>query len=64
MRAKKKEVKIIDLENLVFEKPMSRVEILELKPAIEKRSPKELKGRPEDVVTQLIHILCEEGKVL
>ena len=64
MHAKKKEVKIIDLENLDFEKPVSRTEILELKPAVEKRSPKELKGPPVEVVTQLIQVLREEGKVL
>ena len=63
MHAKKKEVKIIDLESLVFEKPMSRIEILELKPAVEERGSKELKGRPEEVVMQLIQILREEGKV-
>jgi electron transfer flavoprotein beta subunit len=63
MQAKKKEVKVIDLESLDFEKPVSHIEILELKPAIEKRSPKELKGEPEDVVMQLIQVLREKGKV-
>ena len=64
MKAKKKEVKIIDLESLAIEKPMSSIEILELKPAVEERSSKELKGQPEEVVMQLIRVLREEAKVL
>jgi electron transfer flavoprotein beta subunit len=64
MKAKKKEVKIIDLESLAIEKPMSSIEILELKPAVEERISKELKGQPEEVVMQLIRVLREEAKVL
>ena len=64
MKAKKKEVKIIDLESLAIEKPMSSIEILELKPAVEERSSKELKGQPEEVVMQLIRVLREEAKIL
>ena len=64
MKAKKKEVKRIDLESVAIEKPMSSIEILELKPAVEERSSKELKGQPEEVVMQLIGVLREEAKVL
>ncbi len=64
MKARKKEVKIIDLEALAIEKPVSSMEVLELKPAVEVRGAKELKGPPEEAVAELIRILREEAKVL
>lgn len=64
MKARKKEVKIIDLKSLPIEKPVSRMEILELKPAVEEREAKELKGPAEEAVGELIRILREEAKVL
>jgi electron transfer flavoprotein beta subunit len=64
MKARKKEVKIIDLESLTIEKPVSSMEILELKPAVEERGAKELKGPPEEAVGELIRILREEARVL
>ena len=64
MKARKKEVKMIDLESLAIEKPDSRMEILELKPAVEARGAKELKGPPQEAVAELIRILREEAKVL
>jgi electron transfer flavoprotein beta subunit len=64
MKARKKEVKIVELQSLAIEKPVSRMEILELKPAVEKRGTKELKGPPEAAVGELIRILREEAKVL
>ena len=64
MKARKKKVKIIDLEDLTIEKPGGSMEILELKPAVEKREAKELKGPPQAVVAELIRILREEVKVL
>ena len=64
MKARKKEVKIVELQSLAIEKPVSSMEILELKPAVEKRRAKELKGPPEAAVGELIRILREEAKVL
>lgn len=63
-KAKKKEIKQIDLASLPIEKPAASVQILELKPAVEQRQPKELKGPPEDAVRQLIAVLRDEAKVL
>jgi len=40
------------------------MEILELKPAVERRQAKELKGQPQEVVEQLIEVLRDEAKVL
>jgi electron transfer flavoprotein beta subunit len=64
MRARKKEVKMIDLESLAIDEPASKMEILELKPAVEAREAKELKGPPQEAVAELIRILREEVKVL
>jgi electron transfer flavoprotein beta subunit len=64
MKARKKEVRIIELDSLAVEKPASSVEIRELKPAVEQRKAKELKGQPQEVVRQLVQILREEAKVL
>ena len=63
-KAKKKEIKQIDLDSLPIEKPSARMDILELKPAVEQRQPKELKGSPEESVQQLIQVLREEAKVI
>jgi hypothetical protein len=40
------------------------MEISELKLAVEQRQPKELKGRPQEVVQQLIEVLRDEAKVI
>ena len=64
MKARKKEVKIIELESLGIEKPVSRMEILELTPAVEAREAKELKGPPQEAIAELIRILREDAKVL
>ena len=63
-KAKKKEVKQIDLDSLQLEKPSANMEILELKPAVEQRQAKELKGQPQEVVKQLIQVLRNEAKVI
>jgi electron transfer flavoprotein beta subunit len=62
--AKKKDVKQIDLESLKIQKPAASMEISELKLAVEQRQPKELKGRPQEVVQQLIEVLRDEAKVI
>jgi len=64
MKARKKEIKQIDLEHLNLEKPAGRVEILELKPAAEDRQPKELTGTPDEVAVEIVRILQEEARVL
>ena len=64
MRARKKEIKQIDLADLDLEKPVGRVEILALKPAVEKRQPVELTGTPEEVAGEIVRILRQEARVL
>jgi electron transfer flavoprotein beta subunit len=63
-KAKKKEIKQIGLESLQLEKSSASMEILELKPAVEQRQAKELKGQPQAVVEQLIEVLRDEAKVI
>ncbi len=64
MKARKKKIKQIDLADLEFEKPAGRIELLELKPAVEKRQPSELTGTPEEVASEIVRILKEEARVL
>ena len=64
MKARKKEIKQIDLRDLSLEKPQGRVEILELKPAVEARQAKELAGTPDEVAGEIVRILRDEARVL
>jgi electron transfer flavoprotein beta subunit len=64
IKARKKEVKQIDLQSLNIEKPAGSIEILELKPAVEERHPQEVKGSPDEVAGELVRILQEEAKVI
>ncbi len=64
MKARKKEVKQIDFEGLNLEKAPGRVEILALKPAVEKRRAKELTGTPDEVAGEIVRILRQEARLL
>ena len=64
MKARKKEIKRVDLKDLGFERPAGRVEALELKPAVEDRQPKEITGTPDEVAGKLVRILKVEARVL
>ncbi len=64
IKARKKEVLQIDMQSLNIEKPAGRIEILELKPAVEERRPQEIKGTPEEIADDLVRILKEEAKII
>ena len=64
MKARKKVIKQIELNDLDFEQPQSKIEIIELTPAVEERQAKELEGSPAEVASKIIKILQEEAKVL
>ncbi len=64
MRARKKEVKVIDLAGLTIEKSAGKVAVLELKPAVESRKAREIKGTPEAVAGDIVRILRDEAKVI
>jgi electron transfer flavoprotein beta subunit len=63
VKSRKKEVKKIDLAALGIPTPTSRMEIIELKPAVENRAPKALAGSPAEIARQLVAILKEEARV-
>ena len=63
MKARKKEIKKIDLDNLDIDSPTGSIEILELKPVIEERKGKILSGEPEEVVKEFVEILTNEAKI-
>ena len=62
--ARKKEVRQIDIGDLKLEKPAAGMEIVELKPAVENRQARELKGSPQEIVKQLVEVLRREAKVI
>ena len=64
MTARKKEIEQIDLDTLNFEQPAGKIEILELKPAVETREPKEVNGTPDEIANEIVRILKEEAKVI
>jgi electron transfer flavoprotein beta subunit len=64
IKARKKEVKQIDLQTLSIEEPSGSIEILELKPAVEVREPKEVKGTPQEIAGEFVRILRDQAKVI
>jgi electron transfer flavoprotein beta subunit len=64
MKARKKQIKHVDMQDLGFEKPTGRVEALELKPAVEDRQPQEISGTPDETAAKLVRILKEEARVI
>ncbi|MGB5750738.1 MAG: electron transfer flavoprotein subunit beta/FixA family protein [Desulfobacterales bacterium] len=64
MKARQKDIKQIDLKDLNFEDPPGRVEILELRPAVEERQAREISGTPDEVANEIVRILQEEARVL
>ena len=64
MKARKKEIKRVAIKSLGLAKMPGRVEIRELRPAAEKRQPKELSGSPHEVAGEIVRILREEARVL
>ncbi len=64
MKARKKEIKQLDLDSLNLDTPAGSLEILELKPVIEERKSKILSGEPKEVVKKFVEILTNEAKIL
>jgi electron transfer flavoprotein beta subunit len=63
IKARKKEVKQIDLQSLNIEKPSGSIEIVKLRPAVEARQPREVKGSPEEIADELVRILQEQARI-
>ncbi len=64
MKARKKEIEKIELAALNLDQPAGRIEILELKPAVEARESKEVIGTPQEIAAEIVRILKEEAKVI
>ncbi len=64
MKARKKVIEQIELTALNLEQPAGRIEILELKPAVETRESKEVIGAPQEIGAEIVRILKEEAKVI
>ncbi len=64
MKARKKEIEQIELDKLNLVQPAGKIKILEIKPAVETRNPKELIGTPDEIAVEILRILKEEAKVI
>ena len=63
LKAKKKEVKLIDIADLGVDLTAGKTEILELEPVPERNEAKMLDGNPGDIAAQLVDIIKEEAGV-
>jgi len=64
VKSRKKEVKKIDVAALGIQRPVSRVEIVELKAAVENRAARALTGSTAEIARQIAAILKEEARVI
>ena len=64
VKARKKEVKKIDLDDLDLDSPESDMEFIHLAPAIEVRNPKAIEGSAPEIASQILDILKNKAKVI
>jgi len=64
VKSRKKEIKTIEFEKLNLPEPTSRVEMVDLAPAMEKRHPKEITGTTKSIAEQLVSILKDDARVI
>ena len=64
MKAKKKEIKAMDLSDIGIDADQGKVTIENLEPVPERAGAKMLEGSVDDQVTELVRILKEDEKVL
>ena len=64
MKAKKKELKEMDLSDIGIDADQGKVTIENLEPVPERAGAKMLEGSVDDQVTELVRILKEDEKVL
>jgi electron transfer flavoprotein beta subunit len=64
MKAKKKELKVLNSADLRIPKPLQTVELLELQTVPDRGRGKILKGSPENMADELLRLLRDEAKVL
>jgi len=64
VKSRKKPVGKISLAELAIEPPAAGMQIQELAPAVEKRTPRALTGSAADIAAQIVDILKNEAKVI
>jgi electron transfer flavoprotein beta subunit len=64
MKAKKKELKVVNRADLQIQKPIQTVELLELQTVPDRGRGRILKGSPENMVRELLRLLRDEAKIL
>ena len=64
LKAKKKQIAVVDLDELAIAPSTSRVEMIRLEPAVEDRQTKTLEGSAEEVADAIVGILRQEAKVM
>jgi len=60
LKAKKKEVKLIDIADLGIDLSSGNIEVLELEPVPERSEAKMLNGSPREIAEQLVNVMKEE----
>ena len=64
MKARKKPIRTITLDSLGLDSPSGSMEVVELRPAVEKRRSQIVEGPLEQAVPELVRLLREEAKVI
>jgi electron transfer flavoprotein beta subunit len=64
MKARKKPIRTITFDSLELDSPAGSMEIVKLRPAVEKRRSKIIEGSPEKAVRELVGLLRDEAKVI
>lgn len=64
VKARKKPIHSIDLNDLAFEPAQGSAVVVGLEPLVQKRSPQKISGTVQEIAAQLVTILKQEAKVL
>lgn len=64
VKARKKPLSTVEFNSLALETPPGGVKLIELAPFTKKRSPREIKGSPDEIAARIATILKEEAKVI
>ena len=63
MKAKKKEIKLIDIGDLGLDWSAGNSELLELEPVPERSEAKMLSGSPREIAEQIVNVMKEEAVI-
>ena len=64
VKSRKKEIRKIGVAELAIQTPTGGMQVQELVPATEHRSPKALTGNPAEIASQIVDILKNQAKVI